>query len=149
MAGTLGRIRFYLWCDLSSLTVDYAPPLEDYPDYPRKEPMSIYRDRYKSSLGSNFWIYHRGTSSSLTYNWVEVSDECAATMGMICGSAIAYSPHISIYEGNGIDGISTGSLFTTGTQHLKGTFFYDGEEWDPQSAVYGLWNFTTTFTREA
>lgn len=149
MSGTLGRIRFYLWCDLSTLTVDYAPPLADYPEYPRKEPMDIYRDRYKSALGSNFWIYHRGTSGYIAYNWVEVSDDCAATMGVICGSAIPYSPHISIYEGNGIDGIAIGSLFATGTQHLKGTYFYDGEAWDPLGVNYGLWNFTTEFRREA
>lgn len=149
MPGTLGRLRFYCWCDLSALTVDYAPPLQDYPEYPRNEKITLFRDIYKSALGSNYWVYHRGTSGFIGYDWVQVSDEAWATMSLICGSATPYKPHIAIFEGNGIDGITLGSLLSTGQTHCKGTFFFEADEWDPQEVNFGLWNFTTPFRRES
>lgn len=51
MAGTLNRLRFYMWCDLSSDEYDYAPPIADYPEYPRQEGVTFFFDRYKSAMG--------------------------------------------------------------------------------------------------
>jgi hypothetical protein len=149
MYGTSGRLRFYLWCDNSSLLVDYAPPLSDYPEYPRDEGIEIFNDYYKSSLGSNYWVYHKGTSGYWKMSWVEVSDDCVSTFGMIVGSAVGYYPHIAIYEGPGIDGITTGSLLgITGTV-LRGTYFCENDSWAPQENRFGLWTFNTNFRREA
>lgn len=146
---TNARIRFYLWCDLSALEVDYVPPLSDYPEYPRQEGVNFYIDRYKSAIGSNWWQYYKGTSAYWTMNWVEVSDDCAATMGVIVGSSIGYSPHLAIYEGPGIDTITLGSLMTITGSVLKGTYFCEMDSWEPQEAKFGLWNFNTNFRREA
>ena len=148
MAGTLNRLRFYAWSETISLIVDYAPPLQDYPEYPRHEALNTYRDVYKSALGSNFWVYYRGTSEYRTYNWVEVSDDCAGTFGMICGSITPSIGHIAIYDAPGISGITFGSLITINGA-CKGTFFFDEDEWAPEEINYGLWNFKTTFRREA
>lgn len=146
--GTLNRIRFYLWCDASPLSVDYAPPLSDYPDYPREEGVNLFFDRYKSALGSNYWTYTRGTSGYWNMNWVEVSDDCQATLGLICGSSFGYYPHIAIYDGPGIDSITLGSLLTITGTVLKGTYFYENDVWEPQETNFGLWSFKTNFRKE-
>lgn len=148
MSGTLNRLRFYAWCDLSSAECDYAPPISDYPEYPRQEGVSFFFDRYKSALGSNYWTYVRGTSSYWNMDWVEVSDDCAATMGYIVASLYGLSPHIVIYEGRGIDGITLGSLFTITGSTIKGTFFSENENWDPEEVRFGLWNFKTLWRKE-
>lgn len=148
MQGTLDRLRFYLWCDLSSLSVDYAPPLQDYPEYPREEGVNFYFDRYKSSLGSNHWTYVRGTCGYWNMNWVEVSDDCVSTMGMICGSSFLANPHIAIWNGPGIDGITLGSLLSISGTVLKGTYFYENDSWEPKETNFGLWEFKTNFRRE-
>lgn len=147
MYGTLGRFRFYLWCDSSSLEVDYAPPLQDYPEYPRDEGIAFFGDKYKSALGSNYWYYRRGESQYINFNWVDVSDDCVATMGIICGSSFSLLPHVAIWEGPGIDGITLGSLQTITGTVLKGTFMLDNERWDPQETVFGNWTFKTNFIR--
>lgn len=147
MAGTLSRLRFYLFCDLSPLTVDYAPPLEDYPDYPRDSGIDFFRDVYKSALGSNYWIYNKGTSSYWNFQWNDVSDNAAATMGLIVGSSINYSPHIVIWESASIDGITLGSLL--GNVTPVGTYFVESEYWNPKETRYGLWSFDLKFRKEA
>jgi len=147
--GTLDRIRFYLWCDSSPLLVDYAPPIADYPEYPREEGNTFFVDRYKSAFGSNYWTYIKGTSSFMNYNWVEVSDDCAATMGLIAGSSFGYYPHCAIYNGPGIDSISLGSLLTITGTVLRGTFFCENDSWEPNEVGYGRWSFKTNFRKEA
>lgn len=147
MSATNTRIRFYLFCDSSSLTVDYAPELADYPEYPKQQFLTIYSDRYKSTIGSNFWNYYRGTSFAWKMNWVEVSDNCTATIGLIVGSAVGYNPHIVIWDSVGIDGITFASLSANVTP--LGTFFCENDQWAPEEVRFGLWNFDTTFRREA
>jgi hypothetical protein len=144
--GTLDRIRFYLWCDTSSLSVDYVPPLSDYPEFPREEGVEFFFDRYKSALGSNYWTYVRGTCAYWNMNFVEVSDDCSATMGLICGSSFGYYPHIAIFLSPGIDNISLGSLL--GNVTPRGTYFYENEKWEPNEVNFGLWNFKTNFRKE-
>ena len=140
------QIRFYLWCDTSPLAVDYAPDIGDYPEFPREEGVDFFLDRYKSHFGSNYWTYIRGPCGYWNMNWVEVSDNCAATMGLICGSSFGYYPHIAIFVGPGLSGISLGSLFTTTP---RGTYFYENENWKPEEVRFGLWNFKTNFRKEA
>ncbi len=146
MAGTLTRLRFYMFCDLSSLEVDYPVPLTDYPEYPRDTGISFYADTYKSALGSNFWRYNRGTSAYWNFTWKDVSDDCCATMGIVVGSSFMLSPHVVIYEAQGIDGIGLGSLQSAITP--IGTFFVNQESWSPKETQFGLWEFETNFTKE-
>jgi hypothetical protein len=148
MAGTLNRLRFYMWCDLSSAECDYIPPIQDYPEYPRQEGVTFFFDRYKSALGSNYWTYIRGTSAYWNMDWIEVSDDCVATMGFITASVYGLSPHIAIYEGRGIDGITLGSLFTITGSTIKGTYFCENETWEPEEIRFGLWNFKTLWRKE-
>jgi hypothetical protein len=147
MAGTLGRLRFYLFCDLSVLQVDYAPTVADYPDYPRDAGTVFYDDNYKSALGSNFWRYNKGESIFWNMDWVNVSEDCSATMGMIIGSAHSLSPHVVIWESQGIDGITLGSLVADVVPF--GTYFCNNDSWNPKEVDFGLWNFTTQFIKES
>ena len=139
MAGTLSRLRFYLSCDLSPLEVDYIPSIPDYPEYPRDIGLTFFRDTYKSALGSNYWTYFRGTSSYWNMQWTDVSDDAQATMGLIIGSSIGYSPHVVIWESQGIDTISLASLLASVVP--VGTFFTESDAWAPQETQYGLWSF--------
>lgn len=147
MAGTLSRLRMYLFCDLSSLEVDYILPLSDYPDYPRDLGLNFYSDTYKSALGSNFWRYNRGTSSYWNFTWEDVSDDAYATMGIIVASSWMLSPHVVIYEAQGIDGIGLGSLQSDVTP--VGTYFVNQESWNPKETQFGLWSFNVAFTKES
>ncbi len=146
---TNARLRFYLYCDLSSLEVDYSTPLADYPEYPREVGVDIFKDTHKSVLGSNYWRYYRGTSSYLRFTWEQVSDDCAATWGMIIASSAGYSPHLVIWEGQGLDGIGLGSLQTITDSRLLGTYFMEDESWSPSEVGFGQWSFKTSFRKEA
>jgi hypothetical protein len=136
-----------MFCDTSLLEMDYSPPIADYPDYPRNSGTMFHEDIYKSSLGSNHWIYYKGEHADWKFDWVEVSDGAQATMGIIVGSSRAYSPHVVIWEAQGIDGISLGSLQADVTP--IGTYFVLDPEWRPQEQQFGLWNFSVTFVKEA
>ena len=143
------RLRFYVWSPVSATTVDFCPAIADLPEYPRDCGMDIYADRYKSVFGSNWWVYTRGVSSYWNMSWVDVSDDCMATMGLVIGSLATCSAKIAIYQGPGLDGISLGSLLSlTGTE-LVGTFFSEDDQWAPQERVYGAWQFTTKFRKDS
>jgi hypothetical protein len=131
------------------MEVDYPVPLTDYPDFPRDEGVDFFEDKHKSALGSNYWRYNRGTSAYWNFKWVDVSDDCAATMGMIVGSAHQLSPHVAIFWGPAIDGITTGSLLTITGSVLRGTYFCENDGWKPQEVQFGLWSFDTNFRKEA
>lgn len=146
MAGTLNRFRWYLYCDLSPLEIDYVPPVADYPDFPRQQVVDFFKDDYKSALGSNYWRYNRGTSASYEFNWVDCSDDAQATMGLIVASAWMLSPHIVIFDSQGIDGISLASCLASVAP--LGTYFAEVDSWEPQETVYGLWNFKARFRKE-
>lgn len=144
--GTLGRLRFYSYCELSPLEIDFIPEIADYPEYPRAPSLDFFHDTYKSSLGSNYWRYPRGTSYKLSMTWADVSDNCQATFGLIVGSSFLYSPHTVIFESDGIDGISLASCLASVAP--LGTFFVEGDSWNPVETQYGLWSFNVVWRKE-
>jgi hypothetical protein len=78
-------------------------------------------------------------------SWVDVSDSAAATMGTIVSVLYMYSPHTVIWESQGINNISLGSLFTVTP---VGTYFVENDSWNPRETAFGLWSFDVKWRKE-